>query len=258
MPPDASRMSDGVPATDAVAARSVLALSSSLLLCTDGTASELVAAHAVLPDGSVALAVDAMTPIGGQLVAARGRPGGVRLQVTSVVPVRVRCRVRARVTVTGTVRALDPAALDGCDANTVASLLDLPPVALWAVEPVGVHIERHSTSGDVSVSDYRAASPDPVAAVEAAFLHQLDIERLTLPAGWRLPSPSARLVPVAIDSDGLTVRAETRQEHRDVRLPFASRVTTEDELARELAVLAATDPATLRPRAARPDGIIVE
>jgi len=249
MAPDASRMSDGVPASDAVAARSVLALSSSLLLGTADTASELVAAHAVLPDGSVALAVDAMTPIGGQLVAARGRPGGVRLQVTSVVPVRVRCRVRARVTVTGTVRALDPAALDDCDTDTIAALLDLPPVALWTVEPGCVHLERHSTAGDVPLAAYGAARPDPVAAVEATYLHQLagpggpGVERLNLPAGWHLPPVGARLVPVAIDADGLTVRAETRDGHHDVRLPFASRVTTEDELARELAVLASTNPA---------------
>ncbi|SNT55645.1 hypothetical protein SAMN05421812_109253 [Asanoa hainanensis] len=247
MAPQASRTSDGVPASDAVAARSVVALSSSLLLRTGETASELVAAHAVLPDGSVALAVDAMTPIGGQLVAARGRPGGVRLHVTSVVPVRVRCRVRARLTVTGTVRALDPAALDDCDATTIAALLDLPPVALWAVEPVGVHLERHSAAGDVSLPAYRAAQPDPVAAVEATYLHQLvgpdgpGVERLSLPVGWR--PPHARLAAVAIDADGLTVRAERRQGHHDVRLPFTSRVTTEDELARELALLASTDTA---------------
>jgi hypothetical protein len=235
---------DGMPIRDAVAARSVLAEAGSLLLCTGDTPCELMAAHAVLPDGSVALAVDAMTPLGGQLVAARGRPGGVRLEVTSVVPVPVRCRVRARVTITGTVRALDPATLDDCDAGTVQSLLDLPPVALWAVEPVVVHIERHSTSEDVAVDAYRAARPDPIAAVEASYLQQLvrhGVERLTLPIDFRLSWASARFVPVAIDADGLTVRAETRQEHRDVRLPFASRVTAEAELAHELALLAATN-----------------
>ena len=254
MASDASRMSDGLPVCDAVAARSVLAVSSSLLMRTGDTASELMAAHAVLPDGSVALAVDAMTPIGGQLVAARGRPGGVRLDVTSVVPVPVRCRVRARVTITGTVRALDPAALDDCDPNTVAALLDLPPVALWAVEPVAVHLGRHSTSVDVAVADYRAAAPDPVAAVEASYLHQLarpaGAHRLTLPAGWH---PSARLAPVAIDADGLTVRAETRTGHHDVRLPFGARVSVEAELARELAQLTSTDPATTAADRSRPN-----
>jgi hypothetical protein len=212
---------------------------------TDETASELLAAHAVLPDGSVALAVDAMTPLGGLLVAARGRPGGVRLEVTSLVPVPVRCRVRARVTLTGTVRALDPATLDDCDTDTVAALLDLPPVALWAVEPVSVHLGRHSTAGDVPLAAYSAARPDPVADVEASYLHQLDgsgVERLALPAQWRRSSADARLVPVAIDADGLTVRAETRAEHHDVRVPFTSRVTTEPELARELALLSGANP----------------
>jgi hypothetical protein len=210
MAPDPNRMSDGMPVCDAAATRSVLAVSGSLLIRTGDTASELIAAHAVLPDGSVALAVDAMTPVGGQLVAARGRPSGVRLEITSVVPVPVRCRVRARVTITGTVRALDPATLDDCDAR-----------------------------------------PDPLAAVEASYLHQLvrhGVDRLTLPVDFRLSSASARLLPVAIDADGLTMRAETRQGHHDARLPFASRITAEADLARELALLTPAITATDRSR----------
>ncbi|GAA1882395.1 DUF2470 domain-containing protein [Asanoa iriomotensis] len=244
MASDASRMSDGVPISDAVAARSVLAVSGSLRLTAGNATADLVAAHTVLPDGSVALAVDAMTPAGGGLVGARGRHGGVRLEVTSVVPVRVRCRVRARVTVTGTVRPLDPATLDECDADTVQALLDLPPAALWTVEPVAVHIARHSTAADVAIADYRAARPDPVAAVEATTLHHLvrhdgpGIAHLT-----RLPSTAgARLVPVAIDADGLTMRSETRDAHHDVRVRFGSRVTGEADLARELALLRADQP----------------
>ncbi|GIF52254.1 hypothetical protein DFJ67_5588 [Asanoa ferruginea] len=251
MAPDASRMSDGMPIRDAVATRSVLAVSGSLLIRTGDTATELIAAHTMLPDGSIALAVDAMTPAGGQLVAARSRPGGLRLEVTSVVPVPVRCRVRARVTVTGTVRALDPATLDDCDAGTIDALLDLPPVALWAVEPVAVRLERHSTSDDVAVDAYRAARPDPLAAIEATYLHQLvrhGLDGLTLPA--RLASARGRLAPVAIDADGLTLRSETRQGHHDARLPFASRVTAEAELARELALLT---PAITAPDRSRPN-----
>jgi hypothetical protein len=251
----ATRTSDGVPVCDAVAARSVLAAAHSLLMRTDDAGFELMAAHAVLPDGSVALAVDAMTPLGGQLVAARGRPGAVRLEVTSLVPVPVRCRVRARVTLTGTVRALDPATLDDCDADTIASLLDLPPVALWSVEPVSVHLGRHSTAADVPVAAYREARPDPVADVEATYLHELDgrvVDRLNLPATWRRSAVNARLVPVAIDADGLTVRAETRQQHHDVRLPFASRVSTESDLARELTLLSGAERTTTAADLPRP------
>ncbi|MDG4824751.1 DUF2470 domain-containing protein [Asanoa sp. WMMD1127] len=242
MASDACRTADGMPVCDAVATRSVLAVADSLRMTIGDTSCDLLAAHAVLPDGSVAVAVDPMTPAGGHLVAARGRPGGVRLDVTSVVPVPVRCRVRARVTITGTVRALDPAALDGCDAGTIESLLQLPPVALWAVEPITVHLRRHSTAGDVALTAYRAARPDPVAAVEATHLHQLarrpGIERLAIP----ISSPNARLVAVAIDRDGLTVRAETSGEHQDVRLPFACPVSAEADLARELALLGAPLP----------------
>ncbi|MEV4619176.1 DUF2470 domain-containing protein [Asanoa sp. NPDC049573] len=260
MASDASRTSDGLPVGDDVATRSVLAVSDSLLIRTGDTASELLAAHTVLPDGTLAIAVDAMSPVGGLLVAARGRAGAVTLEVTSVVPVPVRCRVRARLTITGTVRALDPATLDGCDAGTIASLLDLPPVALWAVEPATVHLARHETAADVAIAAYRAASPDPLAALEAGYLHHLvgadgpGVDHLTLPAGW-LRHRTGRLIPVAIDADGLTVRAENRQEHHDVRLPFASRVTAEAELSRELALLTSSTPATTTTDRYRPDAI---
>ncbi|MFY1669459.1 DUF2470 domain-containing protein [Plantactinospora sp. WMMB334] len=242
MPADLGRLSDGLPTCDAVAVRSILASSCSLRLCTSDLAVDLLDAHAVLPDGTVVLAVDAMTPLGGRLVAARGAPGGVRLELTSVVPVPVRCRVRARATITGTARPFDPARLDGYDAGTNLRLLDLPPVAMWAVEPLGVHIRRHSRRGDVAVTTYRAAQPDPVAATEASHLHRLvadgaSADRRLLPARWRLTTAPARVVPVAIDADGLTLRAEAHDGHDDVRLPFASRVTTEAELARELALL---------------------
>jgi hypothetical protein len=243
---------------DAVAARSILAVSCSLRLHAGDAAADLIDAHAVLPDGTVVLAVDAMTPLGGRLVAARGRRSGVRLDVTQLVAVPVRSRVRARVTVHGTVRPFDPGTLDTCDTDTVLALLDLPATALWSVEPVAVRIEREQNIADVPVFAYRAAVPDPIAAVETAHLQHLVRqhghrgERLAALVDVTALPASARLVPIGIDADGLTVRAEATHEYRDVHLPFSRRVTTEAGLTQELRVLLARATAGLPAARARP------
>ncbi|MET7394948.1 DUF2470 domain-containing protein [Dactylosporangium sp. NPDC005572] len=228
------------PSADAVGVRSALATCTSLRLNVAGAATDLIDAHAVLPDGTIVVAVDAMTPLGGLLVAARGADGAVRLEVTHLVPVPVRARVRARVTVTGKVGRLDPAFLDACDDDTVQALLGLPPLALWTVEPGSVHLERHEAAVEVPVAAYRAARPDPLAAVEAAHLarlirhHRDAVHRFAALVDPDLAGTGARLVPVGVDTDGLTLRAETAHGHHDVRLPFRARVTDEATLDREL------------------------
>ncbi|BCB84587.1 DUF2470 domain-containing protein [Phytohabitans suffuscus] len=234
-----SALAGGRPAPDAVEVRSALAACASLRLEVGGTAADLVDAHAVLPDGTVVIAVDAMTPFGGLLVAARGADGAVRLDLTHLVPVAVRARVRAWVTITGRVRRFDPAALDVCDDDAVMALLGLPPLALWAVEPESVRVERPGTAVEVPVTAYHTARPDPVATVEAAHLTRLVrhdahlVRRFAALVALDLTA-AARLVPVAIDADGLTLRAETAHRHHDIRLPFRVRVTDETTLDREL------------------------
>ncbi|MBX7267692.1 DUF2470 domain-containing protein [Micromonospora sp. Llam7] len=258
-------MADAAPATDstaradtsgagshavltdpnAVTVRSALAASSSLRLRLDDASVDLIASHTVLPDGTVILAVDPMTRTGGLLVAARGRPDGVRLDVTQLVPVAVRSRVRAKVRVLGTVRRFDPASLDSCDIDAVMSLLDLPPVALWAVEPVAVGLTQGSVETTVGISAYRAARPDPLAADEAAHLQHLIrqhsdvLHRLATLVDAASTARSARVVPVAVDAGGIVLRAEAPDRHHDVRLPFARRVTTSAGLAEQLRALLA-------------------
>ncbi|TDB82561.1 DUF2470 domain-containing protein [Micromonospora sp. KC721] len=230
---------------DAAMARSVLSATPSLRLRLGDATVDLIDSHAVLPDGTVVLAVDAMTQTGGLLVATRGRPGAVRLDVTQLVPVAVRSRVRARVRMLGTVRRLDPAVLDSCDGDSIMSLLDLPPVALWALEPVEVGLDRDSGETTVSISAYRSARPDPFAADEAEHLRHLtqqhgdvlgQLATLLVPA---LTTMSARVVPVAVDADGIVLRAETTDRHTDVRLPFARRITKSADLAEGLRTLLA-------------------
>lgn len=229
------------PERDAVTVRSVLSTSSSLRVQAGDAGVDLLGSHAVLPDGTVVLAVDAMTALGGRLVAARSRPGGVRLDLTQLVPVPVRCRVRARVTVYGTARTFDPAILDACDTETVLGLLDLPAAALWAVQPTDIRLERDRMVTPVARAAYRAARPDPVAAVETAHLQHLvrhHAGRFAALAGVPAAAPT-RYVPIAIDAGGITVRAETGHRHQDVRLPFGTPVTSESGLVRELRALLA-------------------
>ncbi|WP_432971134.1 DUF2470 domain-containing protein [Dactylosporangium sp. CA-233914] len=237
-------LTDEWPSRDAVEVRSALATCTSLRLGVAGAAVDLLDAHAVFSDGTVVVAVDAMAPVGGLLVAARGTDGAVRLDITSLIPVPVRARVRARVVVTGKAGRFDPALLDSCDSDAATALLDLPQTDLWTVHPDGIRLERHGAAVEVPVAAYRAARPDPVAAVEAAHLsrlagwvrhHRQVVHRFAVPVEPALTAaPGARLVPVGVDADGLTLRAETAERHHDIRLPFGVRVTDEAALDREL------------------------
>lgn len=240
-----------VPPTDhhAVVARSALSTATSLRLRLGDAAIDLIESHAVLPDGTVILAVDAMSPTGGLLVAARGRRGEVQLDLTQLVPVAVRSRVRARVRVTGTAHRFDPASLESCDADTVMSLLDLPPVALWTVEPAEVAVTSGDDEALVGASTYRATRPDPLAAVEATHLdhlirhHRDAVDQLTTLVNPELTEKATRVVPVAVDADGMVLRAEAPDGHLDVRLPFARRVTSSADLPAGLRdLLAKTAP----------------
>ncbi|MGC4892323.1 DUF2470 domain-containing protein [Micromonospora sp. DT31] len=228
---------------DAVAARSVLAAATSLRLTLGDVTTDLLCGHTVLPDGTIVLAVDAMSSTGGLLVAARGRAGAVRLDLTHLAPVAVRARVRARLSILGTARRFDPASLDSCDPAAVMSLLDLPPVALWAVEPVEIVLTRETGPAEVGPDAYRVARPDPVAADEAAHLAHLSrchrdvVDRLAALLDPLATAGATRVVPVAVDARGIVLRAERPDGHTDTRLPFARALTASAGLAEALRML---------------------
>ncbi|MBF5033170.1 MULTISPECIES: DUF2470 domain-containing protein [unclassified Micromonospora] len=234
-----------LPATprDAVSARCVLSAASSVRLTLGDTTADLLSAHAVLPDGTIVLAVDAMSRTGGLLVAARGHSGAVRLDVTHLAPVAVRSRVRARLRIVGTARRFDPAALDACDPATVMSLLDLPPVALWALAPDEIVLDRAAEPVAVDLGTYRAARPDPIAVDEAAHLAHLArchgdlLDRLGTLVDRG--ADGTRIVPVALDAEGIVLRAERSGGHTDTRLSFARPVTAGAGLAEALRTLLA-------------------
>ncbi len=209
-----------------------MATAGSLLLIGDDWQAELAASHAVLPDGSLVLSVSALSPLGGRLVSARG--GQVVAAVTELVPVAVRQRVRARVSLHGTLSRLDPARLVGCEVEAVLGLLDLPVGELWSVSAERVDVAfGESDAGalpevadsgrhEVAPTEYRDCGPDPIADDEPAVLDELvragAAQRLAPLVG--LAGTADRLVPVMVDSAGVTLRVESDVHHRDVRVAF--------------------------------------
>ncbi|MFY1702880.1 DUF2470 domain-containing protein [Micromonospora sp. WMMA1923] len=246
----------------AVVARSALSAATSLRLAVADAAVDLTGSHAVLPEGTVVLAVDAMSRTGGFLVAARGRTGAAQIDVTHLVPVAARSRVRARLRILGTARPFDPASLDLCDGDTVMSLLALPPVALWTVEPTRIRLTRDHDERTVDTGAYRAARADPVAGDEAAHLHHLTgrhrdlVDQLAMLLDPTLRASSARVLPIALDADGVVLRAEAPHWHTDVRLAFPRRVAGAVGLTEGLrALLAEAARAARSPdRTSRPAG----
>lgn len=129
----------------------------SLSVNVGGEATDLHDCHVLLDDGSVALAVDALTSLGGRFVGVRGAPRGVRLDFTCLSAARTHDRVRLQVTILGTVRAFDPATLDDCSGSTVLAILDLPQVDLWVVRPLDVVVMSDGDVANLPVAEYSRA-----------------------------------------------------------------------------------------------------
>lgn len=206
------RMSGAAPATpaagrpaDAERIRSVLAAAHSMTVVTDGLRSEV--RH-----------LDGTDPMG-RLHLHPAEPGGdsayrpsIRLEFTDVAPTPVLDRVRARVTVLG--RLITPYTDEGADST--------------CMEFGRAVLETGQGRSYVGLEELDAARPDPLAPFEAGMLtHLLDdhAELVTLLLRLVRPLPTAavvRVLPLAMDRYGITLRLEERRGHRDVRLPFPS------------------------------------
>ncbi|WP_406185362.1 DUF2470 domain-containing protein [Streptomyces sp. NBC_01006] len=206
------RMSGAAPATpaagrpaDAERVRSILAAAHSMTVVTDGLSSEI--RH-----------LDGSDPMG-RLHLHPAEPGGeseyrpsIRLEFTDIAPTPVRDRVRARVTITG--RLLTPYTDEGADST--------------CMEFGRAVLETAEGRTYVGLEELDAACPDPLAPFEAGMLtHLLDdhAELVTLLLRLVRPLPTAatdRVLPLAMDRYGITLRLELRRGHHDVRLPFPS------------------------------------
>ncbi|MER7466976.1 DUF2470 domain-containing protein [Streptomyces sp. NPDC097981] len=206
------RMSGAAPATpaagrptDAERVRSVLAAAHSMTVVTDGLRSEVRHLDGTDPMGRLHL--HPAEPGG----AGEHRPS-VRLEFTDIAPTPVRDRVRARVTITG--RLLTPYSDEGADST--------------CMEFGRAVLETSEGRSPIGLEELDAASADPLAPFESGMLtHLLDdhAELVTLLLRLVQPLPVAaivRVLPLAMDRYGITLRMEQRRGHRDVRLPFPS------------------------------------
>lgn len=200
--------------TDAERVRSILTAAHSMTVVIDGQRTEI--RH-----------LDGTDPLG-RLHLHPAEPGGhcehrpaIRMEFTDIAPTPVRDRVRARVTLLG--RLLTPYADESADSTCV----EFERAVLETSEGVRSH---------VGLEELDAACPDPLAPHEAGMLtHLVDdhaelvtlLLRLVRPQDRpQAPAPASsavlRVLPVAMDRYGITLRLEERRGHRDVRLPFPS------------------------------------
>ncbi|MFD3451717.1 DUF2470 domain-containing protein [Streptomyces sp. NPDC058691] len=155
------------------------------------------------------------------LDTALSRPESVpaTLEFTDVAPTPVRERVRARVTVTGRLAA--PYRADAGDGQ--------------CMEFAQAVLETEDGRSTIELEELVAADADPLATCEAGMLtHLMDDHQELVPLLMRLvrpvPAPGAqRVLPLAVDRYGITLRIEYPRVHRDVRLPFATPLTSADQ-----------------------------
>ncbi|MFG2602643.1 DUF2470 domain-containing protein [Streptomyces sp. NPDC048514] len=215
-------------------ARSVLAAAWSCAVTADGVREEYVGAHTVTGDGEVRLSVpDHSTLFTAAVRAPRQEPSAV-LEFADVAPVPVRGRIRARVWIAGWF------------APSGGTLL---------LRPTRVVLRQPSGAVVVDLAEFAAALPDPLAGAESQLLthlaaaHPDAVERLTRLVRPESLHAATRVVPLAVDRHGLTLRIERGRAHGDVRLPFHAPADDVGQLTERMHVLLAQAGAAACPRA---------
>lgn len=213
-------------------ARSVPAAAWSCAVTADGAREEYVGAHTVTDDGAVRLAVpDDSALLTAAICAPRQEPAAV-LEFADVAPVPVRGRIRARLYLAGWFT---------------------PDRGTLLFRPTRVVLRRSSGAVVVDLAEYAAARPDPLAEAEARLLthladtHPDAVERLTRLV--RRESLPTRVLPLAVDRHGLTLRIERTRDHGDVRLPFHTPADDVAQLTERMHALLAQAAAAGCPRA---------
>ncbi|MEV6835602.1 DUF2470 domain-containing protein [Streptomyces sp. NPDC051133] len=215
-------------------ARSVTATAWSCAVTADGAREEYVGAHTVTDDGEVVLGVPGDSALwAASLCAPRQEPSAV-LEFADVAPVPVRHRIRARLWLSGRL---------------------VPSGDSLRLRPTRVVLRRPSGAVVVDPDEFTAARPDPLAGAEAGLLthladaHPDAVERLT-----RLVRPESlhavtRVVPLAVDRHGLTLRIERTRAHGDVRLTFHTPADDVTQLTERMHALLNQASAAVCPRA---------
>jgi hypothetical protein len=200
----------------------------------EGGREDFLAAHTVAADGRVLLHVpEDSSLLAAAICAPRGEPNAV-LEFADVAPVPVRNRIRARLWLAGWF------------------VVEEGHLAFQASRIV---LREASGAVVVDLDEFAAAEPDPLATAEAKLLthladaHPDAVERLT-----RLVEPDSlhgavRVLPLAVDRHGLTLRIERARGNGDVRLPFHAPADGVAQLTERMHVLLAQASSASCPRA---------
>nr|WP_168720741.1 DUF2470 domain-containing protein [Streptomyces sp. SAT1]ANO42589.1 DUF2470 domain-containing protein [Streptomyces sp. SAT1] len=206
--------------------RSILAAAHSMTVVSDGRGHEVRRLDGLGAMGHFHL--HAPCESGG---ASTGTRVPVRLELTDIAPTPVRDRLRARVTLTGVLGAPYDA------ESTESTCMEFGQAVL----------EDAAGRSYVTLPELETTELDPLATCEAGMLtHLVDEHADLVPRLLRLvrPHPESgvrRVLPLAVDRYGLTLRLEYRRTHRDARVPFRTPVRHIDHVGTQIhALLAAS------------------
>lgn len=153
------------------------------------------------------------------------------VEITDVAPLPTRERVRARVRLHGHAEEAAPT------PQTEATGVRPVRIAVRTVE-----LETEERTHLLDPADLRAARPDPFARRQARFLsHLATAHGEVVRALGRLASrsePVERVVPLALEREGITFRLEHEAGHDDVLLAFPFPAETPEDVRRAMALLA--------------------
>ena len=207
-----------------------------LTVTTDQHQCSLVGLHAIDAVGQLLLRAPAHSCL---VTGADARPAGgvpALIEVTDVAAVAVRDRVRARVTVHGSLSLVHRGACSGPAPAASAELR----VRIRAIE-----LMEGATSTVVDPLAFAAVEADPLCRAEPDMLlhlvgaHADAVAVLARLVGTRLLQGVVRVVPLALDRYGITLRLERLGVHHDVRVPFARRAADVAGAQRQLGALLA-------------------
>lgn len=238
--------------------RSTCARAGGALLAVEQAPPVTSPLHHLMSDGSFAVAA----PVDGAAattVAGRAHAGAqALLELADYAPLPLREPVRSLVWSRGRLHRVSlpdvPGLLDLIAAEDpnpallqVQTLMSRPiargdtQYTLLRLEIESVVVTDAAGAESVPIAALLAARPDPFAAMESCWLRHLDAAHPDLVARLvaRLPAQlrRGRVRPLSLDRYGLSLRVESEDGDRDIRLPFRAPVADLTGLNRAIRVL---------------------
>lgn len=215
--------------TAAERARTVLSVSPTVEVTAFGT-TWVAAVHGVDADGRPLLLVADTLPAATRPAAAATAARAV-VRAAELHVLRLADRIRARVELRGTI-ATPP-------ADEQIDVIVPDGQCVLRIEAGQVTLDGHA----ISLADFRAARPDPLASVEAGVIENLlrqrphDLVWLCTLLGPEPVQDATEIAPVALDRHGLIIRVTGPRGQADHRLGFPAAVESAPELDKVLSRL---------------------